>query len=126
MKKHYPDWVLKYKRKGTAIHKIGNNFYLYEVESKWDKKLKRARKITKGYLGKITPEGVKEPGYKINRPTTCKEYGASFFLIKEGKKIIEKLKEHFPNRWKQIFILSVLRFMYQAPLKHMKLHYLDS
>lgn len=126
MKKHYPDWVLKYKRKGTAIHKIGNNFYLYEVESRWDKKLKRARKITKGYLGKITPEGLKEPGYKINRPTTCKEYGASFFLIKEGKKIIEKLKEHFPNRWKQIFILSALRFMYQAPLKHMKLHYLDS
>jgi len=47
----YPEWVLKYKRKGTAIHKIRGRYYLYEVSSKWDKELKRARKITGRYLG---------------------------------------------------------------------------
>ncbi|MEW6007936.1 MAG: hypothetical protein AB1595_07335 [bacterium] len=66
MDEKYPDWVVKCKKEGTAIHKIGNNFYLYEVTSKWDKKMKRPRKITKGYLGKITVDGLKEPGYKIN------------------------------------------------------------
>jgi len=25
-----PDWVLKQKKKGTEIRKIGNNFYLYK------------------------------------------------------------------------------------------------
>jgi hypothetical protein len=69
MKVGYPDWVMRYKRKGTAIHKIGNNFYLYEVASQWDKKLKRARKITRRYLGRITPHGLKEPGYRINHLT---------------------------------------------------------
>lgn len=126
MKGRYPDWVLRYKRKGTAIHKIGENFYLYEVTSKWDKKLKRARKITKGYLGKITSMGLKKPGYKINRPTTCKECGASLFLMEQNKEIMERLKEYFPELWKEIFILSVFRLMYQSPLKHMELHYQDS
>lgn len=126
MKRRYPDWVLKYRRKGTAIHKIGENFYLYEVASKWDKGLKRARKITKGYLGKITPKGLNEPGYKINCPTTCKECGASLFLIKQNKEIIDRLKEYFPNRWKEIFVLSAFRLIQQSPLKHMELHYHDS
>jgi len=126
MKVGYPDWVIRHKLKGTAIHKIGNNFYLYEVASQWDKKLKRARKITRRYLGRITPQGLKEPGYKINHPTTCKEYGASFFLMMENKDIIEKLKQYFPQRWKEIFSLSVFRLMYQAPLKHMEVHYQDS
>lgn len=27
----HPDWVLKQKRTGTEVRKIGNNFYLYKV-----------------------------------------------------------------------------------------------
>lgn len=126
MNSKYPDWVLKYKRKGTAVHKIGKHFYLYEVSSKWDKELKRARKVTKGYLGIITPEVLKEPEYRINRPTTCKEYGASLFLLKENKEIIERLNEYFPSWWKEIFVLSILRLMHKSPLKHMDLHYQGS
>lgn len=125
-KTSYPDWVLRYKREGTAIHKIGGNFYLYEVRSVWDKALGRARKVTKGYLGKITPEGLKEPGYRSFRPTTSKEYGASFFLLETNREIIEGLKKHFPERWKELFVLSVFRLMYRAPLKHMEVHYQDS
>jgi len=122
----YPDWVVKYKRKGTAIHNIRGHFYLYEVASRWDKTLKRAKKITKGYLGRITPKGLKEPGYKINQPTTCKEFGASLFLVEENKEVIERLKEYFPFRWKELFALSVFRLIHQSPLKHMELHYQDS
>jgi len=122
----YPEWVLKYKRKGTAIHKIRGRYYLYEVSSKWDKELKRARKITGRYLGVITPEGLKEPGYRRNVPTSLKEYGASMFLVRENSQIIDKLKEYFPEWWKEIFALSVFRLMYKSPLKHMQLHYQDS
>ena len=84
------------------------------------------RKVTGEYLGVITPEGLKEPGYRINRPTTCKEYGASWFLIKENEEVIDKLKNTFPIFWKELFILSVCRLLYQSPLKHMELHYQDS
>ena len=40
----YPDWVLKEKRPGTNISKIGNNYYLYEVTSQWDKEKSEQRK----------------------------------------------------------------------------------
>ena len=126
MKAKYPDWVLKYKRKGTAIHKIGNNYYLYKVKSVWDRDLKRARKITEEYLGVITPEGLKEPSYKRNIPTTCKEYGASYYLINENRDILENLRKFFPHFWKEIFVFACLRLMYRCPLKHFSVHYIDS
>ena len=69
---------------------------------------------------------MKEPGYRINRPTTCKEYGASWFLIKENEEVIDKLKNTFPIFWKELFVLSVCRLLYQSPLKHIELHYQDS
>jgi len=126
METGYPEWVLKYKKKGTAIHKIRGRYYLYEATSIWDKKLKRARKVTGKYLGVITQEGLKEPGYRKNTPTTCKEYGASRLLIRDNQPIIDKLKKYFPTIWKEIFTLSVFRLMYKSPLKHMQIHYQDS
>lgn len=126
MKTKYPEWVLKYKKKGTAVHRIGNNYYLYKIKSVWDKDLKRARKITEEYLGVITPEGLKEPSYKRNIPITCKEYGASYYLIRENRDIWEKLREYFPYFWKEIFVFSCLRLMHACPLKHLRIHYEDS
>lgn len=122
----YPKWVLKYKRKGAAIHKIGNRYYLYEITSVWDKEKKRARKVTKRYLGVITKEGITEPAYKRKIPTTVKEYGASMYLIKENQEIVEGLKEFFPSQWKELFVLSCLRLMHKSPLKNMGLYYQDS
>lgn len=126
MKQIYPDWVIKHKRKGTAIHRIRGKYYLYEVTSKWDKRLKRARKITKSYIGRITPDGLHKPEYRIKQATTCKECGASLFLVRENKEIVERLKKYFPVRWKEIFVLSVLRLLYRSPLKHMGFYYQDS
>lgn len=126
MKKRYPEWVLRHKTKGRAIHRIGNNYYLYEVTSRWDPNIKRARKITKGYLGVIVPDGLRKPGYRRNKPTSVKEYGASVFLLQDNQDIVKKLKEYFFDWWKEIIVLSIIRLMYQSPLKHAKLHYQDS
>lgn len=58
MKKHrYPDWVLKYKKKGTAVTVVKGRYYLYKVKSLYNPQKKRAQKITEEYLGVITPEG---------------------------------------------------------------------
>lgn len=122
----YPKWVLKRQRKGAAIHKIGNNYYLYEVASKWDPSLKRAKKITKSYLGVITEEGLREPEYRRNKPTTIKEYGVSWLLIEENQEVLKGLKRHFPSWWKEIFVLSCLRLMHRCPLKNMPIYYQDS
>lgn len=121
----YPDWVLKHKRKGTAIHKIGNNYYLYKVTSVWDKELGRARKVTESYLGVITKDGLIEPGQR-RRPSTVKEYGASMFLLKENSEILEGLKKHFPYHFKELFVLSCLRLLHRSPLKNILPFYEDS
>jgi len=31
---NYPEWVKKFRRKGTAIKKVGNSYYLYKHTSK--------------------------------------------------------------------------------------------
>jgi len=120
-----PDWVLKYKRKGTAIHKIGNKYYLYEVTSKWEPTLKRARKITKRYLGTITPQGLIKPYSKLSL-SNPKEYGAYIYLIKTNSKIITYLKKYFSSWWQELFILSSLRLTHKSTFKNMAIHYQDS
>ena len=120
-----PECVLKYKRKGTAIHKIGSRYYLYEIESKWDPSLKRARKITKKYLGLITPQGIIKPHSRLSL-TNPKEYGACIYLIKSNPKIISYLKRYFPSWWQELFILSCLRLIHKSPFKNMSIYYQDS
>ena len=46
----YPDWVVKYKTKGTAIEKRRDKYYLTKIRSRWDPKKGRAKKITEKYL----------------------------------------------------------------------------
>ncbi|MGC8663967.1 MAG: hypothetical protein ACP5TX_06190, partial [Thermoplasmata archaeon] len=60
----YPEWVLKYRTKGTQIRVIKGNYYLYKVHSVYNKDKKRAQLITDKYIGKITPEGIKPPKHE--------------------------------------------------------------
>lgn len=51
----YPEWVLKHKKKGTYINKVGNNYYLYAAHSEHiPGTANKSRRICDGYLGKIT------------------------------------------------------------------------
>ena len=83
----YPSWVLSHRRKGTAIERHGDNYYLREVSSVWDKDKHRARKISGKYLGKITIHGLAPPKHEValrnltKNKITVKEYGATQFLI---------------------------------------------
>ncbi|MGC8581777.1 MAG: hypothetical protein ACP5MW_05495, partial [Thermoplasmata archaeon] len=82
-----PDWVRKYRQPRTAIEKQGNNYYLRRVTSVWNKKKKRAQKISGEYLGKITPDGIVPPKYERVRRSlmegsiTVREFGATQFIL---------------------------------------------
>ena len=52
----HPDWALKHKTKGTELRNIRGKYYLYQITSKWDKELKKNKKITLGQIGVITEE----------------------------------------------------------------------
>jgi len=124
---NYPDWVLKYKRKGTLVQKKRDDlYYLYRVHSIWNKDKKRAQLITDEFLGKITPDGFVEPKVKrmMHRfdQITVKEYGASFLLQHISSDLVEKLRNNFPE-WREIFICAVMRILHCSPLKNISFHY---
>ena len=127
MERDVQEWVLRHKKKGVDIRLIKNCYYAYSRHSVWDSEKKRARTITDGYIGKITPDGiVKSKHQKIIQEisrSTIKEYGASKLIFELNKEIIAKLKEAFPDLWQFIFSLAVQRFFYSSPLKNMQTHF---
>lgn len=56
---NYPDWVKKFRKKGTAIKKVGNSYYLYKHTSKRVPGKKYPQSVDK-FIGVITPQGVIE------------------------------------------------------------------
>lgn len=54
---NYPDWVKKFRTKGTAVKKVGNSYYLYKHSSKRVPGKKYPQAVDT-YIGVITPDGV--------------------------------------------------------------------
>lgn len=125
-----PDWVLNHKQKGTQITKIGSNFYLYKISSKWDKEKKRARKITEKYLGKITPEGLIKPKHEQLKESlkniSVKEFGATNLLLEMNEDIKESLAEIYPEKWEELFLFSFFRLLHISPIKNLGAYYAAS
>lgn len=135
--KMFPDWVLAHKRKGVELREIRGRYYVYEVSSKWDKKLKRPKKITGKYLGTITQANGFVPKrtqqVKVNEQDKnqtpklfVKEYGISNFIQNNLTYYIELLQKHFPTMWQSILALSYGRFAESSPMKNMRFHYQNS
>lgn len=77
----YPDWVLKHKKKGTYINKVGNNYYLYAAHSEHiPGTANKARRVCDGYLGRITEKDGFIPKKKKESPLSL-EYGLSCAIV---------------------------------------------
>ena len=125
-----PEWVQKHKTVGKEVRNISGRYYLYEVTSKYDPAKKRSQKITKRYLGRITPEGLTKPNRETLKETmqqvSIKEYGATYFTLTHCSNIIELLKTHYPQEWEQITAFAITRLFYSSPLKNVQVHYAAS
>lgn len=93
----HPEWVQKYKKQGTTVKKIGNNYYLYHATSKWNPE-KNYPESVQTYIGKITEDGVLngKVSINVNKTEACILSG----LIKElpddlGNLIVLKIKEEW-------------------------------
>ena len=106
--KVYPDWVQKYREKGTTVKKVGNNFYLYRHSSKRVPGKKYPVPVDT-YLGKITPDGLEKEQAKRKVGTgevEVKEFGFS--------KAVEQLcpqswKEPLGTEWKNTLDFIIMR-----------------
>lgn len=119
----YPDWVTKCREKGTEIRRFGDRYYLYKIKSV--RKNGKVKKLTLGYLGKITEHGLIKS--KVERTVekitegkiAVKEYGATYFLTDNNKDITELLKKHFPGSWREILVFAVFRLIRNSPIKNL-------
>ena len=125
----HPDWVLKFKKKGTLVMKRDDRYYLYRVSSKWNPEMKRAQMKTGEYLGRITPDGIIEPKtkrvMKRYEHISVKEYGSSFLLQHISGDLTASLKNYFPE-WKEVFIFACMRLIHVSPMKNVDFYYRTS
>lgn len=114
-KKHKrPDYVETFaKPKNTEIKYINGHWYLYERTSFYDPKTKRAHKKSGKLIGTITPTGLVHKREKLDRSVMdhidVLELGASGYLFQHNRVLQERLRECFPELWRELFAISVLR-----------------
>jgi len=79
----YPDWVNACKEKGTAVKKVGNEYYLYHATSRRVPGKKYPQPVHE-FIGTITKEGVvRSTMRKISTERIrVYEYGMSYVLHK--------------------------------------------
>lgn len=128
IKSKHPEWVLKHKKPGTELRFIKGRYYLYQVSSKWDKKKKRAQKITGKILGRIIEgRGFVPSGQRISisqqNQLSVKTCGVVSLMSSLMKDVIPVLQKHFGNDAEAIYSSSILRLAYQSPLKNMEFHF---
>lgn len=86
----YPDYVKKYRPKGTIVKKTRNTYYVYEATSKIVEGKTYPVQVIKGLKGKIDENGFHET--TINHVNTenisINEYGFTNYLLKYLKDYI--------------------------------------
>ncbi|MCL4391297.1 MAG: transposase [Candidatus Parvarchaeota archaeon] len=97
----------------VEARKIGQSRYLYRSTTRWDKERKKIVKVSE-YLGRITEKGLVD---KTDKKRSVFEYGNSQLVDSLSQDILKLLKESFPERWKEIYSLAVVRLLDPVPLK---------
>lgn len=135
-KKHkspHPSWAIQHRQPGTELRLIRGNYYLYEVSSKYDPVLKRAKKVSGKILGSITQERgfvksekrllVERAAKPINISNICvREYGVTSFLNEYNGEIAQRLQFYFPDQYQLIIYMAFTRLVQNSPLKNMAFH----
>ncbi len=110
---NYPDWVMKFKKKGTYINKVGDKYYLYAAHSERVKGTNKVKRVSDGYLGRITEaDGLIPAKSQLRTPPVCYELGLSYAIIYLTSDILSGLVTSFPKYGKAVYSCSVLLFIY--------------
>lgn len=113
----YPDWVQKYRVRGTTIKRKGDNFYLYRRTSKRVPGKKYPQTVDT-YIGVITQDGVIDAEKKVvpvNSGCEVYEYGFSNVLMRICP---EEWKKANGNDWQKILLVLINKISDISYLKH--------
>ncbi len=96
------------------VKPIGNNHYLYQVTSIYDKATRKRRKVSK-YIGRVDENGV-----VIKNSRSIFEYGNSRLLCLLADDIEPLLRRCFPDHYGEIIAISMIRNIAPTPIRLMK------
>ncbi len=114
IKAHKPD-INQYG--ATEIRCIKNHFYVYEISSKWDVRKHRPKKVTGKCIGKITEQDGFIPNanhfrmYETISPV-IRTYGVFEMFEQLGRDVSDRLKEVFPDIYREIKTVALPRLVY--------------
>lgn len=106
------------KRKiGLDVKVLNKNYYLYHSTTRWDKELRKVRKVAH-YIGRLTPDGVAKR--KMSDSRSVHEYGNGALLMKLSQEFLKDLEDAFPYRWKELLACAIVKTIQPVPLKLVK------
>ena len=110
---NYPEWVMKYKEKGTYINYVKGKYYLYAAHSERVPGTKKVNRVCDAYLGRITEEdGLIPPKDKVTGTVTVLEYGLSTLILSSCGNIHNGLRRTFTKNGDFVMAASILSFIY--------------
>lgn len=110
----------KAKRKvPLEVKRIENRYYLYMSTSRWDKGLKRRKKLSR-YIGRITEGGVVEADRTKHNARSIYEYGDSKLVASMIEELVEPLRRAFPEDYREIIAMGVVKLLQATPIRLIK------
>ena len=105
----YPDWVLKHKKKGTYINRVNGKYYLYAAHSERIPGTNKVRRVSDGYIGRITEmDGLIPSADKVSGDVIVYEYGLHMTALAVSEGVIKGLTRNFRGSAEKIFIIGTL------------------
>ncbi len=77
---NYPKWVEEFRGEGREIKKVGSCYYLYTFKTVYDPMTKKPKKISTGYLGKITEDSGLIPAKHRQKATLMNRWSLAGLL----------------------------------------------
>lgn len=106
---NYPEWVLKHKKKGTYINCVNGKYYLYAAHSERVPGTKKVRRISDGYIGRITEEdGLIPSRDKIAGDVVVYEYGLHITALKISGDILKGMRREFRTSAERVLVTGIL------------------
>ena len=105
----YPDWVLAHKKKGTYINYVKGKYYLYAAHSERVPGTKKVRRVSDGYIGRITEkDGLIPAKDKVDGAIVVYEYGLHMTALVVSGDILTGLRREFRAVATRIYISGIL------------------
>ena len=105
----YPDWVLKHKTKGTYINFANGKYYLYAAHSERIPGTKKVRRVSDGYIGRITQDaGLIPTRDKVSGDIIVYKYGLHMTAFALSGQILLGLQREFRGAAKNILVMGIL------------------